>query len=75
MTLYIYDKNEIKLVRTLEGVLTDRDTIKTDGGETIVLGDGSHTHAERIGEGGDSGADGDRNAFRRCIWTDMIFFW
>lgn len=40
MTLYIYDKNEIKLVRTLEGVLTDRDTIKTDGGETIVLGDG-----------------------------------
>ena len=39
MTLYIYDKNEIKLVRTLEGVLTDRDTIKTDGGETIVLGD------------------------------------
>ena len=40
MTLYIYDKNEIKLVRTLEGVLTDRDTVKTDGGETIVLGDG-----------------------------------
>ena len=40
MTLYIYDKNEIKLVRTLEGVLTDRDTVKTDGGETIVLSDG-----------------------------------
>lgn len=40
MTLYIFDKNEMKLQEVLEGTLADRDTIKTDSGETVLLGDG-----------------------------------